>query len=304
MTDLLSRLRAGEVLVADGAMGTLLFDHGLPPGECPESLNLADPVRLEQVARLYVDAGADLVQTNTFGGSPLALARYDLDGQTDAINAAAVAAVRRVVGTRAYVSGSCGPSRRTLLPYGDTAPEEVYASFERQVRALIEAGVDVLCIETMTDLREAQLAVRAARAVSATIPVMATMTFDATPRGFFTIMGTDIRTAAAGLAEAGANIVGSNCGNGSEHMVAVAREFRARTDLPLLIQANAGLPQAVGDRVVYAETPAFMAQHAQVLIDLGVSIVGGCCGTTPEHIRAIRKAVDQRRTPLSRMPFS
>ena len=206
MTDLLSRLRAGEVLVADGAMGTMLFDRGLPPGECPESLNLAAPVRLEQVARLYVDAGADLVQTNTFGGSPLALARYDLDGQTDAINAAAVAAVRRVVGTRAYVSGSCGPSRRTLLPYGDTAPEEVYASFERQVRALIEAGVDVLCIETMTDLREAQLAVRAARAVSATIPVMATMTFDATPRGFFTIMGTDIRTAAAGP-PAGANIV-------------------------------------------------------------------------------------------------
>ncbi|MEK6629214.1 MAG: homocysteine S-methyltransferase family protein, partial [Acidobacteriota bacterium] len=258
------------------------------------------PVLSQQVARLYVDAGADLVQTNTFGGSPLALARYGLDGQTDAVNAAAVAAVRRVVGTRAYVSGSCGPSRRTLLPYGDTAPEEVYASFERQVRSLIEAGVDVLCIETMTDLREAQLAVKAARAVSATIPVMATMTFDATPRGFFTIMGTDIRTAAAGLAEAGANIVGSNCGNGSEHMVGVAHEFRARTDLPLLIQANAGLPQADGDRVVYAETPAFMAQHAQVLIDLGVSIVGGCCGTTPEHIRAFRMAVDQRRTPGSR----
>jgi 5-methyltetrahydrofolate--homocysteine methyltransferase len=294
MTDLLSRLRAGEVLVADGAMGTLLFEHGLPPGECPESINLSDPARLEQIARLYMDAGADLVQTNTFGGSPLSLARYGLDGQTDAINAAAVAAVRRAVGTRAYVSGSCGPSGRTLLPYGDTAPDEVRASFERQVRALIEAGVDVLCIETMTDLREAQLAVRAARAVSSTIPVMATMTFDATRRGFFTIMGTDIRTAAAGLAEAGAEIVGSNCGYGIEHMVAVAREFRAHTDLPLLIQANAGLPQSVGERVVYPETPAFMAQHARVLIELGVSIVGGCCGTTPEHIRAIRRTVDRR----------
>ncbi len=297
MTDLLSRLRAGEALVADGAMGTLLFDRGLPPGECPESLNLAHPEILEEVARLYLDAGADLVQTNTFGGSPLSLARYGLDGQTGAINAAAVAAVRRVVGTRAYVSGSCGPSGRTLLPYGDTSPEDAYASFERQVRALIEAGVDVLCIETMTDLREAQLAVRAARAVSGAIPIMATMTFDATPRGFFTIMGTDIRAAAAGLAEAGANIVGSNCGNGSEHMVAIAREFRARTELPLLIQANAGLPQMAGERVVYAETPAFMAEYATALVDLGVSIVGGCCGTTPDHIRAIRDAVDRRRNP-------
>lgn len=300
MTDLLSRLRAGDVLVADGAMGTLLFEQGLRPGECPESLNLADPVRLERVARLYMDAGADLVQTNTFGGSPLSLARYGLDGQTDAINAAAVAAVRRVVGTRAYVSGSCGPSGRILLPYGDTAPEDVYASFERQVRSLIEAGVDVLCIETMTDLREAQLAVKAARAVSPSIPLMATMTFDATPRGFFTIMGTDIQTAAAGLAEAGANIVGSNCGNGSEHMVAVAHEFRLRTDLPLLIQANAGLPQVVGGQLVYAETPAFMARHATVLIGLGVSIVGGCCGTTPEHTRAMREAVDQRPETGSR----
>ena len=297
MTDLMSRLRAGEVLVADGAMGTLLFEHGLPPGECPESLNLSAPARLEEVARLYADAGADLVQTNTFGGSSLSLARYGLDGQTEAINAAAVAAVRRAVGRRAYVSGSCGPCGRTLLPYGDTAPGEVYASFERQVRALIEAGVDILCIETMTDVREAQLAVRAARNVSATIPIMATMTFDATPRGFFTIMGTDIRTAAAGLAEAGADVVGSNCGSGSEHMVSVAREFRAHTELPLLIQPNAGLPRAVGERVVYSETPAFMARHAKVLIELGVSIVGGCCGTTPAHIRAIREAVDGPRTP-------
>ena len=285
MTDLLSRLRAGEVLVADGAMGTMLFDRGLPPGECPESLNLAAPVRLEQVARLYVDAGADLVQTNTFGGSPLALARYDLDGQTDAINAAAVAAVRRVVGTRAYVSGSCGPSRRTLLPYGDTAPEEVYASFERQVRALIEAGVDVLCIETMTDLREAQLAVRAARAVSATIPVMATMTFDATPRGFFT-SGTDIRTRSHPQAQTS------------------SVELRQRQRAHGGVARSSRSASHPGERrrkvMAIACKRLRLWPSTRRALDLGVSIVGGCCGT---HRAYSSLSHGRRPTPNSRKPW-
>jgi 5-methyltetrahydrofolate--homocysteine methyltransferase len=290
---LLDRLAAGEILVADGAMGTMLLERGLAPGACPEAFNLTHPEVLREIGGLYLRAGAEIIQTNTFGGSPLKLARYDLDGQTEEVNRAAVAAVRHAVDRRAYVSGSCGPSGRMLKPYGDTDPAEIRASFERQLRALAEAGVDLFCIETMTDLTEATLAVRAAKSVAPAVPVMATMTFDRTRRGFFTIMGASIPDAARELAAAGADVIGSNCGNGIEAMVEIAREMRAATALPLIIQSNAGLPRMVDGIAVYAETPEFMAEKARELIAGGVSILGGCCGTTPEHIAAFRRVVDE-----------
>ena len=291
MRPFLDRVASGPVIIADGAMGSFLMRRGLKPGDAPESFNLTRPEVTREVAFLYLEAGAELVQTNTFGGSALKLAAHGLDDRTEEINRAAVEAVREVVGDRAYVSGSCGPCGRTLLPYGDAEPDEVRESFRRQVGALVEAGADVVCVETMTDLAEATLAVEAARAVSADVPVMATMTFDATPRGFYTIMGVDVTAATAGLLAAGADLVGSNCGNGIENMVAIAREFRACTDAPLLIQSNAGLPELVDGEVVYGETPEFMASHARDLLDVGVQVVGGCCGTTPEHTRALREAL-------------
>ena len=156
---------------------------------------------------------------------------------------------------------------------------------------IVQAGVDVLCIETMIDLSEAKLAIEAARSISADLPVMATMTFDATPRGFYTIMGNDVASAATGLTEAGADLVGSNCGNGIETMIDIAREFRACTDGPLLIQPNAGMPQMVDGRAAYDETPEFTAEQALKLFDLGVQVIGGCCGTTPEHTRALREVL-------------
>ncbi|MBN2362276.1 MAG: homocysteine S-methyltransferase family protein [Deltaproteobacteria bacterium] len=294
MRPLLERLAAGEVVVSDGALGTMLMERGLQPGACPERFNLDHPAALEAIARLYLEAGAEIVQTNTFGGSPLKLAQYGLDDRAEEINAAAVAAVRRAVGDRAYVSASIGPSGRLLQPYGDATPDQVGASFERQLRALAHAGVDLFCIETMTDLAEAQLAVRAAKALAPATPVLASMTFDHTPRGFFTIMGTTPAQAAAGLLAAGADAVGSNCGNGVERMVEIARAMRAATARPLLIQANAGLPLLQGGAAVYPETPEFMAGQVAALLDAGVQIVGGCCGTTPAHIAAIRAAVDRR----------
>ena len=293
MTGLVERLEAGEVLVADGAMGTMLQQKGLAPGQCPESFNLTCPEVLEQVAAQYRQAGADIVQTNTFGGSPLKLAAYGLADQTEEINQAAVRAVRGAVGDCVFVSGSCGPCGRMLKPYGDADPDEVYESFRRQMTALIEAGVDAVCVETMIDPAEASLAVKAAKDVSPALPVMATMTFDATPKGFFTIMGTSVERAAAELRQAGADVVGSNCGNGIENMVEIARAFRASSGRPVIIQSNAGLPKLEGDRPVYSETPAFMADRARELVALGVSIIGGCCGTTPEHIRALRRMVDE-----------
>ncbi|MDH4209848.1 MAG: homocysteine S-methyltransferase family protein [candidate division WOR-3 bacterium] len=285
------RLAAGEVLVADGAMGTMLMERGLKAGNPPESFNMERPDALEEVAREYLDAGADIIQTNTFGASRLKLAQYSLGDMVDQINNIAVLAVRRVVERHAYISGSCGPTGQFLKPYGDVEPAQMLDVFREQIGALVSAGVDLICIETMSDLREATCAVKAAKEFSS-IPVMATMTFDHTPKGFYTIMGVTIEEAVKGLEAAGADIVGSNCGNGIENMVLIAREFRKLTELPVLIQSNAGIPELIGDTAVYPETPDFMAEKVEDLLRAGVNIIGGCCGTTPEHIRAIRKVVD------------
>jgi 5-methyltetrahydrofolate--homocysteine methyltransferase len=292
MAPILERLKSGDVLVSDGAMGSLLLEQGLETGACPEALNLTRPEVLETIARDYRAAGAEIVQTNTFGASRLKLAPYDLEHSVKEINRSAVAAVRSAVGDGAYVCGSCGPSGRLLEPHGDADPAEVRDGFREQLTALIDAGVDCICVETMTDLEEAALAVSAAKEVSPAIPVLATMTFDPTPRGFFTLMGVSIEDASLGLAAAGADVVGSNCGNGIEDMVRIAGVFQAVSDLPLIIQPNAGLPEVKGDRLEYNETPAFMARRVGALLSAGVSIIGGCCGTTPAHIRAIREEVD------------
>jgi len=294
MRPLGERLSAGNVLLVDGAMGTMLFQRGLPPGQPPESVTLSQPEVLEEIARRYLDAGADILTTNTFGGSPLRLALHGLDARTEELNRAAVLATRRASAGRAYVAGSCGPCGHLLQPYGDASPDDVLDGFRRQTGALIEAGADCVLVETMTDLTEATLAVRAARETSADLPVIATMTFDPTPRGYYTVMGVSVAAAAAGLAEAGADAVGSNCGNGIEHMIAIAGAFRAATTLPIVIQPNAGLPRTSGTETVYDETPDFMAEKADALLDLGVSVIGGCCGTTPEHIRALRATIDRR----------
>lgn len=295
MRDLLERLRSGEVVVADGAWGTMLMARGLEPGRPPESINLTRPEILVDIARLYLEAGAEIVTTNTFGGSPARLRTYGLERETEAINRIGVEAARRAAGDCAYVSASVGPSGRMLKPYGDADPDDLAGGFERQIRALAGAGADLICVETMTDLAEAALAVRAARVVAPQLPVMATMTFDRTRRGFFTVMGVSVEQAAAGLAAAGAQIVGSNCGHGIEAMVEIAREFRARTDRPVAIQSNAGLPEPRAGGVVYPEGPEFMASRSAALVECGVSLIGGCCGTTPEHIRAIRQMVDGMR---------
>jgi 5-methyltetrahydrofolate--homocysteine methyltransferase len=293
MESLITRIGRGQVLLADGAIGSLLMARGLAGGQAPESLNLSNPGVLEEIATLYLEAGAEIIQTNTFGASPLKLANYGLAGQAAEINENAVRAVRRVVGESAFVSASCGPSGRILKPYGDTEAEKMLESFQVQMRSVINAGADLVCVETMSDVFEARLAVQAARSVSLSIPIMATMTFEATARGFFTIMGVTIEKACRELREAGADLVGSNCGNGSLQMVAIAREFRKFTALPLLIQANAGIPELRAGKVHYPETPEFMAEKCRELIAAGVAVIGGCCGTTPEHTRAMRRVVDE-----------
>ena len=295
-----SHVQNPGVLVADGALGTMLLRRGLTAGDCPERMNLDHPEVLREIARLYLEAGACIIQTNTFGASPLKLVPYGLERSMKEINCRAVAAVRDVIGEQAYLSASCGPCGRLLEPYGDMPPEKVYESFRKQIEVLIAEGVDMICIETMIDLSEATLAVKAARSVSSSVPISAALTFDSTPAGFFTIMGTSPARAAESLCEAGADIIGSNCGNGLLTMIRIAEEFKAATHLPLIIQSNAGVPVLRDGVPVYLETPAFMAEHIGDLVQMGVKIIGGCCGTTPEHIAAISRVVHsqpvERRT--------
>jgi 5-methyltetrahydrofolate--homocysteine methyltransferase len=294
MKNILDRLQKGEVIVGDGAWGTMLMQYGLKHGEPPENFNLDRPQVLEEIASLYLEAGAEIITTNTFGASPLRLQQYSLEKETEAINRSAVEAVRRAVGHNAYISASVGPTAQMLKPLGDAEPEEIISCFKRQIAALLSAGADMVCIETMTDAAEAVLAIKAARSIDSKVPVMATMTFNKNPQGYFTVMGTSIADSAAALESAGADIVGSNCGFGMEGMVEIAREFCRCSKIPVAIQSNAGLPVAAEGGLVYPESPDFFAAKTAELLDLGVQIIGGCCGSGPEHIRAIRKAVDSR----------
>jgi len=289
MKSLLEHLGDGATVIGDGALGSLLIARGLRPGQCPDLMSLEHPEVVASIARDYLAAGAELLTTNTFGASPLKLADYGLEERAVEINRAGVRIAGEVAGGNAWVSASCGPCGKLLEPYGDTSEETVAAGFALQMEAL--AGADAICIETMTDLREAVLAVRAAKTILPAVPVMATMTFDPTPRGFFTIMGNSVAEVCAGLEEAGADVVGSNCGNGIERMVEIARAFGEHTDLPILIQSNAGQPRMVGGEVSYDESPEMFAAAVPALLAAGARIIGGCCGTTPEHTRALAGAL-------------
>lgn len=286
------RLRSGPVQVGDGATGTMLFQRVLAPGQAPEHATLMHPEVVAEIAGLYLQAGAEIIETNTFGASPLKLTLAGLAGEVERVNREAVRIARRVAGHRAYVAASCGPCGRLLEPYGDVPAASVYDSFRRQAEVLLEAGVDAVFVETMTDLEEARLAVRAFRDASAQVPVAAMMTFEATPRGFYTIMGVSVADAARGLLDEGADAVGSNCGTGIDEMTEIAREFRRHTEAPLVIQPNAGLPRTHGNRTIYDQSPSYMAVRARGLVEAGVAVIGGCCGTTPQHIRAIRDMVE------------
>ena len=287
MKPLLDRLRRRERLLADGALATVLIARGLPPGEPPERWTLDHPDAVEAVARAYADAGADLLTTNTFGGSPLRLRAYGLEDRLDEINAKGVQLARDASDGRAYVLASIGPTGRLLRPLGDVGADTVSDGFRRQAAALAAGGADAICVETMTDIAEAVLAIEAVKAEAPGLPVFATMTFDVTPRGAFTVMGADVPRACLQLQEAGADAVGANCGAGPDAMIAVAREFSRATTLPLIFQPNAGLPTTRDGRLVYPQPPSAFAPQAAALFEIA-TIVGGCCGTTPAHIMAMR----------------
>jgi 5-methyltetrahydrofolate--homocysteine methyltransferase len=292
MQNILSRIKSGEILLSDGAMGTMLMSKGLKSGDCPESFNLENPELLKEIAQTYLDAGADLIQTNTFGASPLKLADYELEDKTEEINGIAVTVVKQIVEGKAYVNASVGPSGKMIYPLGELTQDQLYDNYFRQISALINSGADVISIETMSDILEAVLAVKAAKDIKNDIPVIASMTFEKTKRGYYSIMGVTISKAAEELKNAGADIVGSNCGYGILDMIDIAKEFRKCSDLPLIIQSNAGLPEIKNGNLIFPESEEFMSSRIRELIDAGVRIIGGCCGTTPEYISAFRKELD------------
>jgi 5-methyltetrahydrofolate--homocysteine methyltransferase len=274
-------------------MGTYLaaLGHG---GKCPEQVNLTHPGVLEVIAKAFLDAGAEILQTNTFGGSPIRLAESGLEDRTEAVNSLGAATVRSVCGNEAFVTGSCGPCGRHLLPFGDLEPEELRASAERQMTALADSGVDAYSIETQMDVKEALIALAAAKEVAPDLVTMVSMSFTETPEGFHTHFGTPLREVIERLEAAGADVVGANCGTGMAPMVRIAAEIRGVTDRPVLIRPNAGLPETGNGHTVWPETPEDFERGATALLEEGVTILGGCCGATPDHITAIRRARDGR----------
>ncbi len=296
MPTLLERIAAGDILISDGAMGSLLQSEGLPAGTSPEAWNLSRPEVVRSVAEGYLAAGSDMVLTNSFGGSPLKLARHGLADRAAELNRAAAVLAREAAGSAKFVAGSVGPTGRILQDEGgDVTPKELYEAFRVQVLGLADGGVDAICVETMSSLAEALEAVRAARE-NTTLPVFCTFSFALGRRGFRTMMGVSSEVAAREATAAGADVVGTNCGNGIENMIEIVRQMRAAApDRPILAQANAGMPELLDGMTVYPETPEYMASRVAELIAAGTTIVGGCCGTTPPHIAAIAAAAREGR---------
>jgi 5-methyltetrahydrofolate--homocysteine methyltransferase len=273
-------------ILGDGAMGTMLLEKGLEMGDCPEAWNLEKPDVIAEIHKAYVRAGSDFVETNTFGANPIKLARYDLDSKLQKIIMAGVDAARKVAGDSVMVAGSIGPTGAVLEPYGDMPGERVRDAFMRTVQALDSAGVDFFLIETMSDPNEARLAVAAAKEVS-TKPIVATMAFSKGAKGYRTMMGTSPADAATALLEAGAQYVGTNCCSGFDEALEIMTDMVAASPAAIVVQPNAGLPSYKAGKVTYPETPEAMAGGAVKLLETGMRIVGGCCGTTPAHIKEI-----------------
>jgi 5-methyltetrahydrofolate--homocysteine methyltransferase len=275
-----------RTVLGDGAMGTMLLASGLKMGECPEAWNLDHPDVVGAIHRQYRQAGSDFVTTNTFGGNPIKLQRFGLQAKLEEMVRRAVELARQAAGETCMVAGSVGPTGAILEPYGDTPADRVKEAFGQAVGALDRAGVDFLLVETMTDINEARLALEAAAEVSSK-PLLATMSFTRGSKGYRTVMGTAPDDAAKAMVEAGAQMVGTNCVGGMPEATDIMEVMVPAANVPTLAQPNAGLPQVHGDSVTYPESPQDMAEGLEKLLATGVRVVGGCCGTTPEHIRAL-----------------
>ena len=292
MKSLRDMLGDSGVHVLDGAMGTMLYSRGVFVNVCYDELNLRQPALVQEVHELYVRAGAEILETNTFGANPVKLSGFGLEERTEEINRAAAQLAHRAARGRAAVVGAIGPLGIRIEPWGPTARTEAVAHFARQASGLAEGGADGFILETFSDLEEIHAALEAARAVAPDLPVMAQMTVG---EDGATSYGTPVETIAARLIEWGADVVGLNCSVGPAPMLEAIERMAEVSSRPLSAQPNAGLPRSVGDRRIYLASPDYMAQYARRLTAAGASFIGGCCGTTPEHVRRIRECVAESR---------
>jgi 5-methyltetrahydrofolate--homocysteine methyltransferase len=283
-------------LLGDGAMGTQLMFAGLEQGNCGEEWNLTHPEKVLAIQRRYAEAGSDCILTNTFGGSRIMLNRHGNADQVVEINQAAVAIVHEAFGDKSgYVIGDIGPFGGLMEPFGDFTETQVREAFNEQAQALVDAGVDAIIIETQTSLEELLLGIQAAKAAGAPC-VIGSMAYDVTLDGstFRTMMGVDPEHAAQFMQANGADIVALNCGTGMdmERARQAVERYRRTVDLPIMAQPNAGLPKLIDMKVVYDEAPEQMVAGVVPLVEAGANILGACCGSTPDHIRAFRKELD------------
>lgn len=283
-------MTASRPILTDGAWGTELQERGLGPDDLPDFWNLKFPERVEEVARAYVEAGSDVILTNTFRSNRIVLAERAASANVAALNRAGVEISRRAAAGRARVFASMGPSGKLLMT-GDVSEDELRTAFAEQAEAFALAGADAIVVETMSDLAEAKIAVAAAKAAGLT--TVACMVFDSGKNKDRTMMGVSPEQSAGELAGAGADIIGANCGNGIAGYVQVCARLHAATSLPVWIKANAGLPELSEGRVVYRTSPEEFARHVPALVTAGAAYIGGCCGSTPDFIRAAKAALDR-----------
>ena len=280
------------ILISDGAMGTMLQGKGLTDGGAPELWNVENPIAIEEVLEEYAAAGANLITTNTFGGTRGRLQMHGLEDRLFELNKAGAEIARKVADRHpgCFVMGDVGPSGELMEPMGTMTVDEAKALFADQIKALVAGGVDAILIETMSDLQEVEAAVKAAKEVAPELPVIVTFSFDTNMR---TMMGVKPEVAVKTLAAEGVRIIGANCGRGVDEMRIIAKELTgARPEGVFIItQSNAGLPKLVGDEFIYDGSPEEMAKYAQDMKDLGVNVIGSCCGSSPAHTKAMAATV-------------
>jgi 5-methyltetrahydrofolate--homocysteine methyltransferase len=289
--DLLKKVKE-KTIIFDGALGSMLMDSGHAAGKSPILFNLEQPDLVADIHRQYYEAGSEVVAANTFGGNPLKLAAEGLEQQIESLNREGVRLTRKVCPAGAFVAGDMGPSGKMLQPLGEIAPQDMQQNYFLQARVLIDAGVDLIAIETMFSLDEALAAVRGVRQAGE-ILVLVSMTFNQNKNGFFTMMGENITRCTTALETAGVDIIGANCTLNSTDIIDLTTELRAATRLPILIQPNAGNPLVRKGVTYYEQSPAEFAADAKKIKNVGADMIGGCCGTTPEFIKEVAAALDE-----------